>query len=365
MDLSSQDSLRLNVLLRQNVMAIRIDEGRMTVHALTDRGEATVSLNANTGDDRYLKLVRQMISSHVLDSPGGYPVYIQRWTRMNQVRTGNIEKLLLLGEPEAVTAAVYSDALTAELAERAWWCRPESEIAREMLRKPAIAESAFATELAAHLLEFLPFEESPKDMMDSVALVLQGDLTNDEQRAGLWKGARRKNPWLAGFVLAGPAAIPEAGKAHPLYETLARNLSESPENLPLQALVDCYSARGQQYLSVLSKTLEKLSDQDVTIGLFNHIGRFYRWHHFPTRHREWQELEDAARRLIAEDKCLLSLLAERDDLEKPLLGLCCLSLVDENLLNPYFGGSDAMGTVMRKQIKPLLDHLERQLRQLM
>ena len=44
MDLSAEDKLRLNVLLAQKLQAVRIDESKMTVFALTDRGEAKVKL---------------------------------------------------------------------------------------------------------------------------------------------------------------------------------------------------------------------------------------------------------------------------------------------------------------------------------
>ena len=43
MQLSNEDNLRLNVLLAQDLKAIRINEGTMTVHALTDQGEAKVA----------------------------------------------------------------------------------------------------------------------------------------------------------------------------------------------------------------------------------------------------------------------------------------------------------------------------------
>jgi hypothetical protein len=42
MDLSAEDNLRLNVLLAQNLHAVRIDESKMVVLALTDKGEAKV-----------------------------------------------------------------------------------------------------------------------------------------------------------------------------------------------------------------------------------------------------------------------------------------------------------------------------------
>ncbi len=87
MELSPEDALRINVLLAGEVEAIRIDESRMTVHALSDRGEAKVQLNPNCRDESYLRQVRETLSSHVLGSPGGYPVYLKRWTRLNTLRT--------------------------------------------------------------------------------------------------------------------------------------------------------------------------------------------------------------------------------------------------------------------------------------
>ncbi|MDH5436477.1 MAG: sulfur reduction protein DsrS, partial [Gammaproteobacteria bacterium] len=91
--LSDQDSLRLNVLLANDVKAIRIDESRMEVFGLTDDGEVKVPLNPNSRDDQYLKRVREILSGHVMGSPGGYPVFLQRWTRMGQARHENLAEL--------------------------------------------------------------------------------------------------------------------------------------------------------------------------------------------------------------------------------------------------------------------------------
>ena len=49
-------------------------------------------------------MAREFLASHVLGSPGGYPVFINRWTRMGQARDENLQRLLMLGEPEAVVA---------------------------------------------------------------------------------------------------------------------------------------------------------------------------------------------------------------------------------------------------------------------
>ncbi len=80
MDLTPEDALRINVLLASPIEAIRLDESRMTLFALSQKGEAKVKLNPNCRDDSYLRKVRETLSSHVLGSPGGYPVYLKRWT---------------------------------------------------------------------------------------------------------------------------------------------------------------------------------------------------------------------------------------------------------------------------------------------
>ena len=110
MDLSAEDNLRLNVLLAQNLQAVRIDESKMTVFALTAKGEARVPLNPTGKDEAYIKEVKALFSTHVMGSPGGYPVFLKRWTRMGQARDESLAQLLLLGEPEAVVAAVLAVA---------------------------------------------------------------------------------------------------------------------------------------------------------------------------------------------------------------------------------------------------------------
>ncbi len=56
----------------------------MIIDALTERGEAQVVLNSNCRDEKYIGLIKESISTHVLGSPIGYPVYIHRWARMGQ-----------------------------------------------------------------------------------------------------------------------------------------------------------------------------------------------------------------------------------------------------------------------------------------
>lgn len=75
MNLSNEDNLRMNVLLHQELQAIRIDESKMVVYGLSEKGEATVSLRPNCKDEVYIKQVKELISTHILGSPGGYPIF--------------------------------------------------------------------------------------------------------------------------------------------------------------------------------------------------------------------------------------------------------------------------------------------------
>ena len=151
MELSSEDALRLNVLLTHTILAVRIDENNLTLAALTDRGEARIALHATGRKEQYLRLVREMLSGHALGSPGGYPLFIQRWTRMGQNSGDNIDKLLLLGEDEAVTSVAYSPRLTDELARRAWWCMHSGDNARRMLERTCVVQGAMGPVLALDL----------------------------------------------------------------------------------------------------------------------------------------------------------------------------------------------------------------------
>jgi hypothetical protein len=172
-ELASEDALRLAVLMAGEVHAVRIDEGRMELQALTPRGEARVALHANCRAESYLTRVREILGGHALGSPGGYPVHLRRWTRMGQASVRNLEALLKLGEPEAVAAVAPAPALSDERARGAWWARPTVETARVMLEHPAVRAGAMGPVLVDYLVEYLPFEADPVAAMNLVRAVLE------------------------------------------------------------------------------------------------------------------------------------------------------------------------------------------------
>lgn len=363
LQLSNEDNLRLNVLLAQPLQAVRINESTMTVHALTEKGEAKVRLNPTTRDEQYLRWVRELLSLKVTGSPGGYPVFLKRWTRMGHTRN-NLEQMLLLGEPEAVAAVVYSPDISHEIARRAWWASPSANNARRLLEKPAVVAGELGKELVAYLLEFLPFEEVQLDVVDTVRLCLQGELLSAEERDKLWHRAKRKNPFYVGFLHADPAYIPLPTKPHSQYEATRTQLATelAAGNPYAQTLCRILDANGQNWLRALQLALDKPVDQDVVISLFIAIKRYFPLN-FPEA-RGVREIDTALQRaeqFCHTADCPIAIAQVRNALNSQTLPLFKASLilaqVGEDSLIPYFGGNDSVGSVMRKRLEPLTQPL--------
>ena len=360
MDLSHEDQLRLNVLLSQSLQAIRLDESRMELYALSEKGEATVSLHANCKDEKYLKIVRQWLSTQVLGSPGGYPVFLRRWTRMGQARDASLEKLLLLGEPEAVVAVVHANGLTTEIARRAWWCAPNSENARCLLACKEVAQGAMGQELAKFLVEFLPFEESSRALINSVRLVLQPGLIDDETKLNIWKRGKRKNTFYIGFIKQCPDTLPINASPHNLLNTIHK---ANTQNIITKKFTAIFNAQGQATIDTIINVLKKPNDQDVAVEIFNTIGQYFaiQGHELP-KSRNINELNDRVSQLLSNPTIeIKSLLTSWPDANKYLYAVLYLSMVGETLLDPVFGVSDAIGSVMRKRISHLTDPILEQL----
>jgi hypothetical protein len=363
MDLSNEDSLRLNVLLNQDIQAIRIDESKMIVHALTPRGEAKVELNPNCRDEQYIKQVKEVISGHVLGSPGGYPIFLRRWTRMGQANDDSLERLLKLGEPEAVVAVVHAPGLTDELARRAWWAMPSSANARCMLDKQAVAEGEMGRPLAEFLVEFLPFEEDPRDMIESVRLVLQPGLIDDATRQALWSRGQRRNAFWVGFLKATPDALPEAVPAHPAWGSLQAPLRALGDQPLAAQLLRVLSPAGQAFIRTAAAVMKKPANQDVVVALLEAIESYFRAMRpaEPVSKDIGAILDQAAACFeagVPGMEAVLEVAPESGDLIQAMLRL---SLLGVHVVDPIFARTDAIGSVMRRKIepvsKPVLDSL--------
>ena len=363
-ELSPEDALRLNVLLANELHAVRLDESSMAVHGLTPQGETVIRLNPTCRDEQYVKIVRELLSGQVLGSPGGYPVFLKRWTRMGQARDENLEKLLLLGEPEAVIAVVHAPGITHEIARRAWWIMPSADNARKMLARECVAGGPLGRELAAFLVEFLPFEESHQAIIDSVRLVLQPGLISEPTREQLWKKARNKNTYYVGFLQTLPDALPEPATAHPQLASYRSQLEQlaASGNEVAGLVLRVLDEAGQSFLTTTARVLKKPNNQSVVVELFESLKAYFAAIQLPGERLRAVELleEEAAQRLAGErsdDPCagaIQEILIPLPELAPMLEALCFLSAVGERLVAPVFATTDAIGSVMRRKIEPIV-----------
>ncbi len=363
MNLSNEDNLRLNVLLHQDLQAIRIDESKMIVYGLSEKGEARVDLKANCKDEVYVKEVKELISTHVLGSPGGYPIFLRRWTRMGQSRTNeSLERLLLLGESEAIVAVVNADEVTNEIARRAWWAMPTAANARCLLRHDDVIDGSMGKELADFLVEFLPFEEEPHAMLKSAQLVLQRNLITDEVKASLWKKGQRKNALLVGFLKALPDELPLKVAKHKSYEEIKSQLSTLNDNVYAQIILRLLSEQGQAYLQTMETVMKKPSNQEVVVFLFDTIkGYFSDARPNEVKYDDIDLLISDVEKYIEVSSMQteqLQQVLEIDSYLKPLLrSILIFSLLNESLLTPVFSRTDAIGSLMRKKIDHIISPL--------
>ncbi len=347
-ELSAEDSLRINVLMAQNPQAIRIDESRLVVHALTEKGEVNVDLNPLCDDQVYLRRVKALLSELVMGSPGGYPVFLKRWTRMGQTRDVNLAQMLLLGESEAVVAVAHAPGLTESLGRRAWWAMPDADNARQMLKRREIVDSSLGRELANFLLEFLPFEEEAGKMMESVRLLLQPGLIEPQTVEQLWQRAQMKRSMLVGFLHSQPDELPLELPNNPL---LAEVLSDDVMGLQLRRV---FSPAGQAFLKTSEQALARVSDQEVAISLFEAIAGYFSAVKFSDqRFREIEALQQEAYRVDLHQPPVLQAAAR---------AALMMSALSEELLNPIFAKTDAVGSGLRRKIKPVTDVLLAQLK---
>jgi len=337
LSLSSEDLLRLNVLLAHELQAVRVDEQTLTVYALTADDEARIPLNPNCRAEQYLRRVRETLSNHALGSPGGYPVFLQRWTRMGQARDAQLEKLLLLGESEAVVAVAGAPGLTDEIARRAWWAMPTADVARRMLEREPVVRGRMGRVLAGYLVEHLPFETDPLTVIHTVRLVLQPGLIDDAARSRIWARGTHRNAYRLGFLAATPdtlpAPVPVRADAPAVHEKLSPLVGS---NLLAALLTKLLDIPGQTYLALAEELLRHPLDKYTVALLLDEIGKYF----------------SAARG--AESGAVL---AAAPELKREIAAAQALAQCSEALATPVISKTSATGTLLRRKLEPVIEPL--------
>lgn len=340
----------------------------MTVLGLSPRGEAAVKLHPTGRADQYLRLVRELLAGHAIGSPGGYPVYLQRWTRMGQARDKGLDRLLLLGEPEAVVSVAYSNGLTGELARRVWWAMPVADNARRMLERESVVKGTMGKILADFLIEHLPFEINPHVIIDTVRIVLQPGLTDEAARQRLWNRGFHDNAYYVGFLDRMPDNLPQQHAPRADWETLQPKLAGllAQDNPCAKQLERTLSGPGQAFLQVSEEVLRRPADQDVVIALLNALSGY-----FAAVRPESRGCGGSAEEIVADAEALCAgedqpaavreVLDAAPELAGEVGAMIALSRMGGEVAMPVLAHTTATGTLMRKKLEPVTTPILRQI----
>ncbi|MCG6932368.1 MAG: hypothetical protein LJE57_01910 [Gallionella sp.] len=355
-ELSPEDELRLNVMMAGDIQAVRIDEAAMIVHGLSSRGEASIKLHPAGRSEQYLRRVRELLAGIATGSPGGYPVYLHGWTRMGQAREKGLDCLLLLGEEEAVVSVAYSNGLTDELARRAWWAMPVADNARRMLERDCVVQGKMGRVLAAYLVEYLPFETNPHTILDTVRLLLQPGLIDEEVRLKLWNRGAMDNAYHVGFLERMPDDLPTAVAPREDWNALNSRLAQFADDPCAVQLERVLSARGQAFLQTSEAMLRYPADRDVVNALLNALAAYFSPVFQPTC-CDSDSLE--AMQVNVEAFCSDPASAAGKFLEslpeygKEVRAMLVLSCMNSEVAAPILSRTTAGGTLMRQKLEPI------------
>lgn len=365
MGLSPEDQLRLNVLLAHDLEAVRIDEERLVLYALSAGREARVPLHPNCRAEQYLKRVRELLSVHALGTPSGYPVFLQRWTRMGQAHDAQLARLLLLGEPEAVVAVAGAPGLTGELARRVWWAMPTADIARRMLEREAVRTSEMGKVLCDFLIEHLPFETEPMTVIQTVRLALQSGQVDEETRRRIWSRGTHRNAYRLGFLAACPDELPESRPARADFEAHASPLAALAQagNALAGRLRHLLDSPGQGFLAAAEEALRHPVDKETAALLLDVIGDYFA----PARgaHERIGDLAGAQAAVEAQMSApagaAAELLGSVPSLAREIRAMLVLAHAGESFITPILARTTASGSLLRRKLEPvftpLLAHL--------
>lgn len=359
-ELTPEDSLRLNVMLAGDIQAIRIDAASMTIYGLSPRGTASLKLHPIGRSDQYLRTARELLAGFAIGSPGGYPVYLQRWTRMGQARDKGLDRLLLLGEPEAVTSVAYSNGLTDELARRAWWAMPVANHARRMLERECVVQGQMGKVLADYLIEHLPFESNAHIIMDTIRILLQPGLIDEQTRLSLWRKGEVDNAYHAGFLASLPDALPEQLAPREDFESIEPRLAVlmAQGNIFAQQLQRILSAPGQTFFHAYDELLRFPADKDVVIVLLDALASYFaelRQQHVCSGETVEAIVKNVELFIASQQPAspLGQLLQALPELKREVHAMLALSCMDVDIGTPIMSQTTASGTLMRKKLEPV------------
>ncbi|MBI3773974.1 MAG: hypothetical protein HY273_00195 [Gammaproteobacteria bacterium] len=229
-------------------------------------------------------------------------------------------------------------------------------MARQLLRHRAVAADPVGKLLAQWLVDYLPFETELSDMLDSARLLLQADLIEEVTRTRLWEMGRRNKAYRIGFLLECPDNLPRKTAARADAQAIANQLTALADtgNRAAQLLIRMSQDEAQSFIAACLDILSGLNSQAEVSAALNAIGRYFVALRDSDEHAQtlqgtliWAELTLAKQVSLDERYRDPAIYAQ-------LRALYILAHASDAWVTPVFAHSDAGGSVMRKQIEPVI-----------
>ncbi len=165
-----------------------------------------------------------------------------------------------------------------------------------------------------------------------------------------------------------PDNLPEQQSPHPAWDGTRKVLANlcNAGNPYAQQLCRLLAAPGQSFLATLELVLRKPVNQDVVVALLHAVASYLEPVRFNAGKFEYiddirQTVDNYLAKNLATDSALGRVISEVPELENQLQAMLTLALLDEPVVNPIFSRTDAIGSLMRKKLKPVSDAIQQQI----
>jgi len=273
LELSNEDSLRLNVLV-MNVEAVRIDERSMAVYGLSARGEARCNSIRRTVRSYCARCASSCLRTHS-DRRAAIRCTLTAGRAWPGARP-NLAKLLMLGENRGHRGrACVRRAHGGDCALRVW-VDPSSENARRMLARECVVQSDMAgIGRLPHRTPAVRKRTARHHRYGATRAASRADRAGCTS-APVGEGAAQ-SVYRIGFLEAEPDSLPQPLPARADLETLRPALTKfAASNNPLALLLlRTLDSPGQTFAATCEQVLHKLSSQEAVVAVLNALSRYF------------------------------------------------------------------------------------------
>jgi hypothetical protein len=219
-----------------------------------------------------------------------------------------------------------------------------------MLERECVVQGKMGKVLAAYLVEHLPFENNPYIIIDTVRLVLQPGLIDEDVRQKLWSRGEIDNAYHVGFLERMPDDLPLEVEPRAGWQDF-REAADHPFARQLERVL---SSRGQAFLQTADALLRYPADKDVANALLNALAAYFLPVSQPDLGETIEEIVANADALCSDPSSFAGgFLKIFPQYGKETRAMLILSCMDSDIAAPILAHSTASGTLMRQKLEPV------------